>query len=148
MNKQIGYGLLLLAALVAPYIGYPVFLMKLLCFALFASAFNLLIGFTGLLSFGHAAFFGTAGYVAGNALKNWGMPVELGILAGVVAAALVGFVIGGMGSILGSIVTGLGLGVIEGLTRVFYPEFSSTVVFLVMVIVLLLRPAGLFGKEK
>ena len=57
-------------------------------------------------------------------------------------------VIGGMGSILGSILTGLGLGVIEGLTKVFYPEFSSTVVFLVMVVVLLLRPAGLFGKEK
>ena len=57
-------------------------------------------------------------------------------------------VIGGMGSIMGSIVTGLGLGVIEGLTKVFYPEFSSTVVFLVMIIVLLLRPAGLFGKEK
>lgn len=96
MNKQIGYGLLLLAALVAPYIGYPVFLMKLLCFALFASAFNLLIGFTGLLSFGHAAFFGTAGYVAGNALKNWGMPVELGVLAGVAGAALVGLLIGGL----------------------------------------------------
>jgi len=57
-------------------------------------------------------------------------------------------VIGGMGSILGSIVTGLGLGVIEGLTRVFYPEASATVVFLLMVVVLLLRPAGLFGKEK
>jgi len=57
-------------------------------------------------------------------------------------------VIGGMGSIMGSIVTGLGLGVIEGLTKVFYPEFSSTVVFLVMVVVLLIRPAGLFGKEK
>jgi branched-chain amino acid transport system permease protein len=57
-------------------------------------------------------------------------------------------VIGGMGSILGSIVTGLGLGVIEGLTKVFYPEFANTVVFLVMVIILLLRPAGLFGKEK
>ncbi len=57
-------------------------------------------------------------------------------------------VIGGMGSILGSIVTGLGLGVIEGLTRVFYPEASDVVVFVVMVIVLLLRPAGLFGKEK
>ena len=53
-----------------------------------------------------------------------------------------------MGSILGSIVTGLGLGVIEGLTRVFYPEASATVVFLLMVVVLLLRPAGLFGKEK
>ncbi|CAN7184423.1 MULTISPECIES: branched-chain amino acid ABC transporter permease [Duganella] len=57
-------------------------------------------------------------------------------------------VIGGMGSIMGSILTGLGLGIIEGLTKVFYPEFSSTVVFLVMVIVLLIRPAGLFGKEK
>jgi branched-chain amino acid transport system permease protein len=57
-------------------------------------------------------------------------------------------VIGGMGSILGSIVTGLALGVVEGLTRVFYPEASEVVVFVVMVIVLLLRPAGLFGKEK
>jgi branched-chain amino acid transport system permease protein len=57
-------------------------------------------------------------------------------------------VIGGMGSIMGSIVTGLGLGVIEGLTKVFWPEASSTVVFIIMAIVLLLRPAGLFGKEK
>jgi len=57
-------------------------------------------------------------------------------------------VIGGMGSILGSIVTGLGLGLIEGLTKVFWPEASSTVVFIIMAIVLLLRPAGLFGKEK
>ncbi len=57
-------------------------------------------------------------------------------------------VIGGMGSILGSILTGLGLGVIEGLTKVFWPEASNTVVFIIMVIVLLLRPAGLFGKVK
>jgi branched-chain amino acid transport system permease protein len=57
-------------------------------------------------------------------------------------------VIGGMGSIMGSIVTGLGLGVIEGLTRVFYPEASSTVVFVIMALVLMVRPAGLFGKEK
>jgi branched-chain amino acid transport system permease protein len=56
-------------------------------------------------------------------------------------------VIGGMGSILGSIVTGLGLGIVEGFTKVFWPEASSTVVFIIMVIVLLLRPAGLFGKE-
>ena len=56
-------------------------------------------------------------------------------------------VIGGMGSILGSIVTGLGLGVIEGLTKVFYPEASSTVIFVIMAIVLLIRPAGLFGRE-
>jgi branched-chain amino acid transport system permease protein len=57
-------------------------------------------------------------------------------------------VIGGMGSILGSIVTGLGLGVIEGLTRVYFPEFSATVIFLIMVVVLLLRPAGLFGRTR
>jgi branched-chain amino acid transport system permease protein len=56
-------------------------------------------------------------------------------------------VIGGMGSIMGSILTGLGLGVVEGLTRVFYPEASSIVVFVIMVIVLMFRPAGLFGKE-
>jgi branched-chain amino acid transport system permease protein len=57
-------------------------------------------------------------------------------------------VIGGMGSILGSILTGLGLGIIEGLTKVFYPEASNTVVFVIMAIVLLLRPAGLFGRER
>ena len=57
-------------------------------------------------------------------------------------------VIGGMGSIMGAIVTGLGLGVIEGLTRVFYPEISATVVFIIMAVVLLVRPAGLFGREK
>jgi branched-chain amino acid transport system permease protein len=57
-------------------------------------------------------------------------------------------VIGGMGSILGAIVTGFGLGVIEGLTKVFYPEASSTVIFIIMAIVLLLKPAGLFGSEK
>ena len=85
----ITYIALLALLLAAPMIGlYPVFVMKLLCFALFACAFNLLLGFTGL-----------------------------------------------------------GLGVIEGLTRVFYPEASNVVVFVVMVIVLILRPAGLFGKE-
>jgi branched-chain amino acid transport system permease protein len=57
-------------------------------------------------------------------------------------------VIGGMGSILGAIVTGFGLGVIEGLTKVFYPEASNTVIFVIMAIVLLLKPAGLFGKER
>jgi branched-chain amino acid transport system permease protein len=57
-------------------------------------------------------------------------------------------VIGGMGSIMGAILTGLGLGVIEGLTKVFYPEASATVVFVIMVVVLLIRPAGLFGSEK
>ena len=73
MNKSLGYGLALAAAAIAPFLLYPVFLMKLLCFALFASAFNLLIGYTGLLSFGHAAFFGGAGYVTGYALTKLGL---------------------------------------------------------------------------
>ena len=210
----IGFGL------AAPFVGlYPVLLMKLLCFALFACAFNLLIGFVGLLSFGHAMFFGSAAYAAGHAMKVWGFTPELGLIFGVAVSALLGVlvgalairrqgiyfamitmalaqafginvpllvtltfafgvalaglagvlaasavqitplmgsniiivvfavvVIGGMGSILGAIVTGLSLGVIEGLTRVYYPEGSATVVFVIMAIVLLIRPAGLFGR--
>jgi len=96
MNKNLGYLVAFAIALAAPFVGYPVFLAKLLCFALFASAFNLLIGFTGLLSFGHAAFFGAAGYVAGNAMKVWGWPVELGLLAGVAAGAFIGLVMGAL----------------------------------------------------
>jgi branched-chain amino acid transport system permease protein len=95
---------------------------------------------------------------------TYGFGVALAGFAGVLAAPIIQVsplmgsnliivvfavvVIGGMGSIMGSILTGLGLGVIEGLTRVYYPEGSATVVFVVMIIVLLLRPAGLFGKEK
>jgi len=93
-NKNIAYGIFLLAALVAPSGFYPVFLMKILCFALFASAFNLLIGYTGLLSFGHAAFFGWSGYVAGYAIKVWGLPTEAGLVIGTVVGALVGLVMG------------------------------------------------------
>jgi branched-chain amino acid transport system permease protein len=94
---------------------------------------------------------------------TYGFGVALAAFAGVMAAPIYNVspqmgssliivvfavvVIGGMGSILGSVITGLGLGVIEGMTRVFYPEASSVVVFVVMVIVLILRPAGLFGKE-
>lgn len=94
MNKNIGYLLAFAIALAAPFIGYPVFLMKLLCFGLFACAFNLLIGYTGLLSFGHAAFFGAAGYVTGHALGAMGLPTELGILLGVGAGAAIGLVMG------------------------------------------------------
>jgi branched-chain amino acid transport system permease protein len=96
MNKKVGYGIALILALAAPWSMYPVFLMKILCFALFACAFNLLIGFTGLLSFGHAAFFGGAGYVAGYAMRSLGLPFELGIIAGVAAAALIGLVMGSL----------------------------------------------------
>lgn len=88
-------GLLLLLA--APHLGlYPVLLMKILCFALFACAFNLLLGFTGLLSFGHAMFFGSAGYVAGYAIKTWGLTPELGLVLGTVAAALGGLLVGAL----------------------------------------------------
>ncbi|MBC9247141.1 branched-chain amino acid ABC transporter permease [Paracoccus sp. 11-3] len=84
----------LIALLIAPQFLYPIFLMKLLCFALFASAFNLLLGYTGLLSFGHAAFFGGAAYFTAHAVKVWGWPPEMGILLGVVGAAALGLVIG------------------------------------------------------
>ena len=95
-NKNLIYLIAFAIALAAPFVGYPVFLMKLLCFALFACAFNLLLGFTGLLSFGHAAFFGSAGYVAGYAMRDLGWPVELSLLAGVGAGALIGLVMGGL----------------------------------------------------
>lgn len=85
-------GLLLL--LLAPFFFYPIFLMKLLCFALFACAFNLLLGYTGLLSFGHATFFGGAAYFTAYTVKTWGLPPELGILIGVVGAAFLGLVMG------------------------------------------------------
>ncbi|MDZ7866625.1 branched-chain amino acid ABC transporter permease [Acidovorax sp.] len=91
----IGYGLLLLALIAAPFLGaYPVFVMKLMCFALFASAFNLLLGFTGLLSFGHAAFLGGAAYVAGHAIKVWGLTPEIGLLLGTAGGALLGLLFG------------------------------------------------------
>jgi branched-chain amino acid transport system permease protein len=96
MMKKIAYAGILIAALIAPAVLYPVLLMKILCFALFACAFNLLIGFTGLLSFGHAAFFGGASYFAGHALKVWGLPTEIGILIGTVCAAGLGLIIGGL----------------------------------------------------
>ncbi|MEG1770575.1 MAG: branched-chain amino acid ABC transporter permease, partial [Comamonas sp.] len=92
---KIGYGLLLLALIVAPFAGaYPVFVMKLMCFALFAAAFNLLLGYTGLLSFGHAAFLGTAAYITGYSMKIWGLSPELGMLAGTLGGALLGLLFG------------------------------------------------------
>ncbi len=97
MNRQTAlYVALLALGLVAPFFVYPVFLMKALCFALFACAFNLLIGYTGLLSFGHATFLGGAGYAAGHAIKVWGLPTELGLLTGVAAGAVLGYVVGSL----------------------------------------------------
>lgn len=92
---RLTYFVLLISAVAAPMLGlYPVFVMKLLCFALFAAAFNLLLGFTGLLSFGHAAFFGSAAYVTGWFIKSQNFTPELGILAGAIAAGLLGLVVG------------------------------------------------------
>ena len=97
-SKQIsfiGYGVLLLALIVAPFFGaYPVFVMKLMCFALFASAFNLLLGYTGLLSFGHAAFLGGAAYMAGHAIKVWSVTPEVGIVLGTLGGAALGLLAG------------------------------------------------------
>ncbi|MEY4341419.1 MAG: hypothetical protein RL541_923 [Pseudomonadota bacterium] len=94
MSKTILYVLLFVGLLLAPLVGYPIFLMSCLCFALFASAFNLLIGFTGLLSFGHAMFFGFAAYVSGHAAKVWGFTPEICLLLGTLSATAIGFVTG------------------------------------------------------
>ena len=81
---------------VLPFFVYPIFLMKALCFALFACAFNLLIGYVGLLSFGHAAFLGSAGYVTAHAAKVWGWSPELAIVAGTATAAVLGLAVGAL----------------------------------------------------
>lgn len=87
---------LLVFLIVLPFMVYPVFAMKVMCFALFAAAFNLLLGFGGLLSFGHAAYFGGASYVAAHAAKVWGLTPELSVLCGTAAAAFLGLVIGAL----------------------------------------------------
>jgi len=87
-DEMIAFGIMAALLLIVPMTGiYPFFVMQALCFALLACAFNLLIGYGGLLSFGHAMFLGTAGYASGHALKVWGLPPELGILVGTAAAA-------------------------------------------------------------
>jgi len=95
MNKKT-WAVLIILGLLAPFVVYPVFMVKLLCFALFASAFNLLLGYTGLLSFGHAAFFGGASYITGYLVKNSGVTPELGVLGGSLFAGLLGYVVGGL----------------------------------------------------
>src|SRR3954462_12170188 len=97
-DEMIAFAVMTALLLVVPLTGiYPFFVMQALCFALLACAFNLLIGYGGLLSFGHAMFLGTAGYVSAHALKVWGLSPELGILAGTLAAAALGVVTGLIG---------------------------------------------------
>jgi branched-chain amino acid transport system permease protein len=91
-----GWVAILVVGVVAPFAVYPVFAMNVLCLALFASAFNLLLGYTGLLSFGHAAFLGSAAYVTGYAVRSWGLPTELGVLAGTAVATLLGWIFGSL----------------------------------------------------
>ena len=94
-TANIGYVLLLLALIAAPFLGaYPIFVMKLMCFALFASAFNLLLGYTGMLSFGHAAFLGGSAYMTGHALKVWAVTPEIGLLLGTAGGAALGLIVG------------------------------------------------------
>jgi branched-chain amino acid transport system permease protein len=94
-DEMIAFGIMTALLLIVPLTGiYPFFVMQALCFALLACAFNLLIGYGGLLSFGHAMFLGTGGYVTAHALKVWGVPPELGIVAGTAAAAVLGVITG------------------------------------------------------
>jgi branched-chain amino acid transport system permease protein len=93
-HQRVAFAIMVAFFAAAPFVVYPVFLMKALCFALFACAFNLLIGFGGLLSFGHAMFLGTAGYACAHAAKVWGLTPEFAILFGTGASALLGIVTG------------------------------------------------------
>lgn len=94
MNTKLLILVVAIAALAAPFFVYPVLLMTILCFVIFASSFNLLLGYTGLLCFGHAMFFGGAAYITGHILKTTSVPVEFAILGGAAAAGLLGLVIG------------------------------------------------------
>jgi branched-chain amino acid transport system permease protein len=95
-HQYVAFALMVAFFMLVPFVVYPLFLMKALCFALFACAFNLLIGYAGLLSFGHAVFLGSAGYVTAHAAKVWGWPPELAILGGTAAAGALGLVVGGL----------------------------------------------------
>jgi branched-chain amino acid transport system permease protein len=95
-HQAVAFVVMVVVLAVLPFFVYPIFLMKALCFALFACAFNLLIGYVGLLSFGHAAFLGSAGYVTAHTAKVWGWPPELAIAAGTATAAALGLAVGAL----------------------------------------------------
>jgi len=95
-SETIAFVAMVVILVVAPFVTYPLFVMQVLCFALFACAFNLLIGYVGLLSFGHALYFGWASYLSAYAAKAWGLPPELAILTGTATAAVLGLVAGSL----------------------------------------------------
>lgn len=94
--QYIAFAVMVVALVIAPFVTYPLFVMQALCFALFALAFNLLIGYVGLLSFGHALYFGWASYISAHAAKVWGFPPELAILAGTLTGAVCGLIAGSL----------------------------------------------------
>jgi len=95
-SQTVGFAVLVVVLIAAPFITYPPFLMECMCFALFALAFNLLVGYVGLLSFGHALYFGWASYVAAYAAKSWGLPPILAILAGTLTGTVLGLIAGAL----------------------------------------------------
>src|SRR5579883_1250746 len=95
-HQYVAFAVMLALLVAAPFFVYPIFLMDALCFALFACAFNLLIGYAGLLSFGHAMFLGSASYLSAHAAKVWGFPPELAILTGTATAAVLGLIAGAL----------------------------------------------------
>jgi branched-chain amino acid transport system permease protein len=95
-SETVAFGVMVAALVIAPFVTYPLFLMQAMCFALFASAFNLLVGYVGLLSFGHALYFGWASYLSAHAAKVWGLTPELAILTGTATAALLGLIAGSL----------------------------------------------------
>src|SRR5690242_14553584 len=95
-SEIIAFLLMTAVPIVAPFFVYPLFLMQALCFALFACAFNLLIGYVGLLSFGHALYFGWSAYLSAHAAKVWGFSPELAILTGTLTAAVLGLIAGAL----------------------------------------------------
>jgi branched-chain amino acid transport system permease protein len=95
-SLAVAFAVMVVLLIAAPFVIYPIFLMRALCFALFACAFNLLIGYVGLISFGHALFFGWASYLTAYAAKAWGVPAELAIVTGTLTAAVLGVVAGGL----------------------------------------------------
>ncbi len=96
VSEVVAFAVMVIALIIAPAFVYPLFLMKALCFAIFACAFNLLIGYVGLLSFGHALFFGWASYLTAHAAKVWGLPPELAILTGLATGAVLGLLVGAL----------------------------------------------------
>ena len=95
-SETVAFGVMVAALVIAPFVTYPLFLMQAMCFALFASAFNLLVGYVGLLSFGHALYFGWASYLSAHAAKVWGLTPELAILTGTATAAILGLIAGSL----------------------------------------------------